>query len=438
MSIENLSKELTKALKSQARKPKPYDTKGVVRRVENGIAYVHYNGSTIDETPVQLTIDAHVGDEVIVRSSGGRAFIVGNGTAPPTDDRKATEAIKRTEQLESSIKEIDGVIEKIYKGVDGLDTLIRESEIGIEVGKVNSEGEYVTGHVLIDARDNTYKVFDADGNVVATFGDEIVLGKDDVLRASTYETIVDTYADIYSGRGSASGVVFDLPYAISGTGIADIKEVSIKPHIYSPSGAITIIRNGSYVNGDNRNAYLLNRNHLVVLRSWFESYAPTWIPYIHTIKGFISTGIDEQSVDTASVRIGSCNPTSDYKLVTGTDSLDGSVGFSVDGDGVCDARGGFKVGGNPIIETVTNSISISNIQSGALGVADIPLTPPNGKTLIGIASWQVTGVTGSYVSQCQVRGVHCDGINPVAHIIYKNDGTNVGTDWTFKVTGIFV
>lgn len=147
MSIENLSKELTKALKSQARKPKPYDTKGVVKRVENGVAYVHYNGSTIDETPVQLTIDAHVGDEVIVRSSGGRAFIVGNGTAPPTDDTKARAVERKLEEYEKSV---DGELTKIYKGVDGINTIIRESTDGVLVAKagasvgalVNSSGSF--------------------------------------------------------------------------------------------------------------------------------------------------------------------------------------------------------------------------------------------------------------------------------------------------------
>lgn len=398
--------------------------------------YVALNNALDDETDPDVIIDLKYNLNGL-----GRVLLISNQTIAFAGDAIATvQSIAETEYYKAYKQETKqkAQLRHLFKDVENLDTLIRESADGIEVGKVDDTGEYVSGHTLIDAAENAYKVIDSDGNIISSFGDEIVLGKDDVLRASTYETVVDTYADVYSGRGSSSGVVFDLPYSISGSGIADIKEVSIKPRAYSSSGAITIISNGSYVNGNSSNAYLLNRNHFVVTRAWFESYAPTWIQYIHIIKGFISTKIDEQSVDTASVRIGACNPSANYKLVTGTDSLDGSVGFSVDGSGVCDARGGFKVNGHPLIETATGNTSLSNISAGGLGTVDIQLTPPNGKTLIGVASWRVTGVTGSYVSQCQLRGVYADASNPVIHMLYKNDGTNVGNNWTFYATGIFI
>lgn len=73
-------------------KTTPYDTTATVTRIENGTAWVHIPGG-VDETPVKLTINAKAGDNVQVRVSGGKAFLVGNGTAPPTDDTKAVEAI---------------------------------------------------------------------------------------------------------------------------------------------------------------------------------------------------------------------------------------------------------------------------------------------------------------------------------------------------------
>lgn len=73
-----------------------YDTPATVRRVENGVAYVHIEGG-VDETPVQLTIDAKAGDTVQVRVSGGRAWITGNSSAPPTDDRTAKQAVQKAE-----------------------------------------------------------------------------------------------------------------------------------------------------------------------------------------------------------------------------------------------------------------------------------------------------------------------------------------------------
>lgn len=88
-----LIKDLMDAIKaSDRKKTSGYDTSAVVRRIEDGTAWVHIPGG-VDETPVKLTINASVGDTVQVRISGGRAFLVGNRTAPPTDD---TTAIKAT------------------------------------------------------------------------------------------------------------------------------------------------------------------------------------------------------------------------------------------------------------------------------------------------------------------------------------------------------
>lgn len=69
----------------------PYDTTAEVVRIEGQTAWVHIPGG-IDETPVSMTIDARVGDIVQVRVSGGRAWITGNASAPPTDDTVAVAA----------------------------------------------------------------------------------------------------------------------------------------------------------------------------------------------------------------------------------------------------------------------------------------------------------------------------------------------------------
>ena len=70
----------------------PLDAQAEVLRIdEDGTAWVHLPGG-VDETPVKLTINAKVGDKVYVRLSGGRAWITGNQTAPPTDDKTAEQA----------------------------------------------------------------------------------------------------------------------------------------------------------------------------------------------------------------------------------------------------------------------------------------------------------------------------------------------------------
>lgn len=68
-----------------------YDASGVVSYIEDGMAFVRFNGSSVD-TPVEQTISAKVGDEVKVRVSGRKAWLTGNTTEPPSSDASAIEA----------------------------------------------------------------------------------------------------------------------------------------------------------------------------------------------------------------------------------------------------------------------------------------------------------------------------------------------------------
>ena len=85
-------KEFLKVLNNKDKGPKPYDTTAEVVRVEDGVAWVHIDGG-VEETPAELTINAVKGDRVKVRLVGGQAFLIGNGTAPPTNDRVANNAL---------------------------------------------------------------------------------------------------------------------------------------------------------------------------------------------------------------------------------------------------------------------------------------------------------------------------------------------------------
>lgn len=91
----------------EKRKPSGYDTAAIVKRIEGSTAWVAIEGG-IDETPVKMSIDAKPGDNVNVRLSGGRAWITGNNTAPPTDDRVAREAADMAEKAGDAAKEIVG------------------------------------------------------------------------------------------------------------------------------------------------------------------------------------------------------------------------------------------------------------------------------------------------------------------------------------------
>ena len=96
MSNAELIRNLQEAMQSRSR-PAPYDATAVVTRVDGTTAWVRLAGSDT-ETPIKRTIDAKAGDTVQVRVSGGTAWITGNSTAPPTDDRTAKQAVQTAEE----------------------------------------------------------------------------------------------------------------------------------------------------------------------------------------------------------------------------------------------------------------------------------------------------------------------------------------------------
>jgi len=81
ISIENISREKTSY----------FDAMATVLRLDGSTAWVHFDGGAI-ETPVKMTVGAKVGDEVMVRVANGYAYLLGNSTAPPTDDSVANNA----------------------------------------------------------------------------------------------------------------------------------------------------------------------------------------------------------------------------------------------------------------------------------------------------------------------------------------------------------
>lgn len=72
------------------------DYTGTITRVEGNTAYVRFNGSDITDTPVALSIGASEGDTVRVRVADGRAWLVGNDTAPPNNSSGVAYDLIRT------------------------------------------------------------------------------------------------------------------------------------------------------------------------------------------------------------------------------------------------------------------------------------------------------------------------------------------------------
>ena len=106
--IDELARELAGSNKHQT---SAYDTTAKVLRVENGIAWVHIPGG-VPETPVKLTISAQKGDNVQVRVGGGTAWLVGNVSAPPTDDKAANEAKAEVRTVNKKVTIIQGTAQE--------------------------------------------------------------------------------------------------------------------------------------------------------------------------------------------------------------------------------------------------------------------------------------------------------------------------------------
>ena len=98
---KSMSKEMVRLISSANKKgTSPYDTQAEVVRVEGDTAWVHIPGG-VDETPVRMTMNANPGDMVQVRVSGGRAWLTGNASSPPTDN---TEAFKARDTAVEAVK----------------------------------------------------------------------------------------------------------------------------------------------------------------------------------------------------------------------------------------------------------------------------------------------------------------------------------------------
>lgn len=150
---------------SDKRGTSPYDTTAEVLRVDGDTAWVHIAGG-VDETPVKKTIDCKAGDVVQLRVGGGRAWITGNATAPPTDDTKAKEA---DNNAKTANKNAIRAIKTAEAEADGRKLLIRQVADGIEVGYEN--GSY---KAFINA-EGSFDVINAAGETVASFGSDVAI-----------------------------------------------------------------------------------------------------------------------------------------------------------------------------------------------------------------------------------------------------------------------
>lgn len=158
--MSKLIKEILDALNAvNQNKTQPYDRQGEVKRIEGKTAWVKLEGSD-RETPIQMTIACDVGDTVQARIGGGSAWLTGNLTAPPTDDKKANEAITMVtnvvqevqEQVEEALEEATDVedVTMQYCLSDSSSTFIQYGDWSNTPPTYVSGKYYWTRSVLVD------------------------------------------------------------------------------------------------------------------------------------------------------------------------------------------------------------------------------------------------------------------------------------------------
>lgn len=149
----------------------------------DGAVHVDLGGMTIsdeDEQAVELptTCDVRKGDTVQIQVSGA------DGTAK---NLLVTGVIGGGDEQKKEIEMAKGSAAAAEAAVDNLKTLVRETDQGIEVGKVDENGAYVGAHVLIDA--DGFDIVAQDGSNLGTFSTD---GLSTNIRASmiTGSTII--------------------------------------------------------------------------------------------------------------------------------------------------------------------------------------------------------------------------------------------------------
>lgn len=189
--MNDFIKEIASAMKES--KTKPYDTVAKVLRVDEKTAYVHIDGGA-DETPAQMAINCKTGDTVKIRVSGGKAWLTGNITAPPTDDSVAIKANKTATKVKKSYENFKDVTEENFSS--------QEDKISEAAKVATNFMKYIEGLGLVvgDMRGNTLgqnALLDANGMCVRNNNSEIVrFGITDIK-------VVNEDGDpVYSGAGS--------------------------------------------------------------------------------------------------------------------------------------------------------------------------------------------------------------------------------------------
>lgn len=286
--MNDFIKEIASAMKES--KTKPYDTVAKVLRVDEKTAYVHIDGGA-DETPAQMAINCKTGDTVKIRVSGGKAWLTGNITAPPTDDSVAIKANKTATKVKKSYENFKDVTEenfgsqedKISEAAKVATNFMKYIEgLGLVVGDMR--GNTLGQNALLDAngmcvRNNNSEIVRfgiTDIKVVNEDGDPIYNGTGSVVKSQN-NIVVSTQQTKDAGNTNVGGkAALELYYdsAKDNMGLSlSVKKGTSYTDLYETIG------NGIYADNSNTKIIASGMIKLDAERIFLSTSLATWRPY---------------------------------------------------------------------------------------------------------------------------------------------------------------
>lgn len=269
-ALNEFVKEIALTMKQS--KTKAYDTVAKVLRVDEKTAYVHIDGGA-DETPAQMAINCKSGDTVKIRVSGGKAWLTGNLTSPPTDDTAAEKVKQSHERFKKGTAKNFGLQnEKIINAAKTATNFIDYIDgVGLIVGDMR--GNTLKQNTLLDA----YGMAVRNGNseivrfgtapivITNTDGDKTYEGSGSVMQSnrnivvSTQQTNPD---DIHGGGKAALELYYDKTKDTTGLSLT-VKDGSTYSDLYESMGTGMYVDNHRIQFVSNDVECILGKNNIL-------------------------------------------------------------------------------------------------------------------------------------------------------------------------------
>lgn len=235
-----VNKVLDVIRKDTKKKTSSYDAVGTVTRVEDNVAWVHFDNG-VSETPVAMSINCSKGDKVHVRVAGGNAFLVGNETAPPSDNTEAliAKAVakladSKAESAETTAADAQETAEKAANtaGTSLVTDTMHYLATNLSSGVTTSTAGWTTTVQTIDATNKylwTYHTY-TKANDVSTDTTPVLTGRygedgTSVSILGSYSTYADLVAAHPTGNTGEAYMVGNDLYVWNGTAWEDVGQI---------------------------------------------------------------------------------------------------------------------------------------------------------------------------------------------------------------------